>query len=59
MLKGGGDGPTRAYIEKVILSQYDRLRAEMSETGAKALAVMATSGTLGHQKLQPAPSKSE
>ena len=28
MLEGGDDEPTRAHIEKVILNQYGRLRAE-------------------------------
>ena len=36
VLDGGDDEPTRAHIEKVILNQYDRLRAERSEVGAKA-----------------------
>ena len=40
MLEGGDDEPTR----RVILNQYGRLRAETSETGAKALAVAATPG---------------
>ena len=54
---GGGDGePTREHIEKVILKQYDRLRSEKSDAGAKAL-VAAT--TPGHNKPQPAPSKSK
>ena len=55
MLEGGGDEPTRTHIEKAILYQYDRLRAEKSEAGAKALAVAATPG---HNK-PTAPSKSE
>ena len=56
MLEGGDDEPTRAYIENVILYQYDRLRAETSEAGAKELAVAAT---VGHHKPPPAPSKSK
>ena len=55
MLEGGDDEPTRAYIENVILYQYDRLQAETSEAGAKELAVVAS---LGHHKPPPAPSKS-
>ena len=52
MLEGVEDKSTRAHIEKVILNQYDRLRAENSEAGAKALAVVATPG---HYKSQPTP----
>ena len=56
MLDGGDDEPTRAHIEKAILTQYDRLRAERSEEGAKALGVAATPG---NHKSQSAPSKSK
>ena len=52
MLGGGDVEPTRAHIEKVILNQYDRLRAETSKASAKALAVAATPG---HHKPQPTP----
>ena len=41
MLEGRNDEPTRAHVEKVTLNQYDRLRAEKSKAGAKALAVAA------------------
>ena len=44
MLEGRNDEPTRAHIEKVTLNQYDRLRAEKSKAGAKALAVAAAPG---------------
>ena len=44
MLEGVDDEPTRAYYEKVVLNQCDRLRAEKSEAGAKGLAVAATPG---------------
>ena len=44
MLEGGDDGPTRVQIETFILNQYDRLQAERSEAGAKALVVTATPG---------------
>ena len=49
MLEGGDDELTRAYIEKVIINQYKRLRAETSAAGAKALTVTATTG---HHKPQ-------
>ena len=56
MREGGEDGSTRVHFERVILNQYERLRAENSEAGAKALAVAETPG---HHKPQPAPSKSK
>ena len=56
MLEGGDDEPTRAHIEKTILTQYDRLQAERSKVGAKALGVAATPR---NHKSQPAPSKSK
>ena len=56
MLEGENDEPTRADIDKIILNQYKRLRAEKCEAGAKALPVAATPG---HHKPQPAPSKSK
>ena len=56
ILEEGDNEPIRVHIEKVILNQYGRLRAEKSKAGAKALAVMATPG---HHKSQPAPSKSK
>ena len=45
MLEGGDDELTRAHIQTVILNQYDRLGAEMSEASAKALTVAATPDT--------------
>ena len=54
MLEEGNDERTRAHIEKVVLNQYERLRAEKSVPWAKGLAVAATSG---HHKPQPAPLK--
>ena len=44
MLEERYDELTRAHIEKVILNQYERMRAEASEAGAKALVVTATPG---------------
>ena len=56
MLEGGDDEPTRAHIDKVILNQYERLKAEKSEAGMKTLAVVVTPV---HHKPQPAPSNSK
>ena len=56
MRERGDDEPTQAHIEKVILNQYERLRAETSEASAKSLAIAARPG---HYKPQPAPSKSK
>ena len=56
MLEGGDDEPTRAHIQKIILTQYDRLQADRSKLGAKALGVAATPG---NHMSQPAPSKSK
>lgn len=51
MLEGRDSEPIREHIENVILNQYDRLRFEKSDVGAKTLVTVATSG---HNKPQPA-----
>ena len=54
MLERGDDEPSRVHIETFILNQYDRLRAERSEVGAKSLIITATPG---HYKPQPTLSR--
>lgn len=56
MLQRRDSEPTREHIEKVILNQYDGLRSDKSEAGAKALEATAI---VGHNKPQPTHPKSK